>query len=491
MVKQQTVILVGLLGINLLLSGSVVAQQRRFGVNQPATEKKEDRRFGVDSTGKKEDRRFGVDSSSYFSAPNRRFGVQQVGEAKAEAIRQSNPRPAVSGPEALVTKAERLVDQGEVKRAQELYLKALEIQPQLASARLGLGYLLLELGDYDNAAQEFQQAVTYTPKDSQAILNLGVAFYRGGRIDEAIKQYENALAESKGQLVAGHFNLAMAYAHKSDFNKAIEHYQAAIKLRKNYPEAYNNLGLIYEASGDLAMAGEQFRLAIEQRRGNYPLAHYNLARFYHGNKKYQEAIAEFQLAIKQQPNFPEAYLDLGNIYLLRTSLFATNELEQAAAAYRKALELRKDDYALAHENLAITLTEMGKKEEALAQYRIAFAQYQGRCPEALHNLIATITEKKSFLIGNELSRLDSPGNLKPSKNSTGLNERLIAALSKYEELDEEEKDLPQVHYCIGRAYTVVGKWSEAANEFALASKQVVDDEAKQALNSLLQLARYF
>src|SRR5438105_14524522 len=100
--------------------------------------------------------------------------------------------------------------------------------------------------------------------------------------------------------------------------------------------------------GDLTAAAKQFQFALAARQGRYPLAHYNLARYYYELACYDEAIAEFLLALKQQRDFPEAYLELGNLYLLPATLTNRDERARAIAAYRKAIELRQGSYPLAH-----------------------------------------------------------------------------------------------------------------------------------------------
>jgi tetratricopeptide (TPR) repeat protein len=437
---------------------------------------------------------------------SQRFGVQQVGEASPEATRPLAARPAASGPEVIVEKADLLVKQGQITRAVELYHKALGAQPELLGARIGLGYAFFQQGDFEAAANEFRQVIAIAPNNAEAKLNLGAALYRGGNISQAIEQYQRALTDRKEQFPAAHFNLAMAYAHEGDLNQAVAHYRSAIEQRGNYPEACNNLGLVYEAMADTNDAAAQYRLAIQQQRGNYPLAHYNLARFYSNETKFDDAIVELRLAVKQQENFPEAYLDLGNLYILRSSLNGSNELDLAIGAFKKAIELRNNIYPLAHENLAIALAKKTQRAEALKEYRIAFEQYSGQCPETLNNLVVLLENKTIFLIGNELSRLDNPGNLKYRKSERGgdnqndidkyqgqLAQHLREALDKYQELDDELKDADDARYCAGLAFAAVSDWKNAIDELAraveISNKQ--DAEAARAIAAIIESVRYY
>ncbi|MEW6730602.1 MAG: tetratricopeptide repeat protein, partial [Acidobacteriota bacterium] len=367
-----------------------------------------------------------------------RLGVQQVGEAVAEASRQLVARPAISGPEALVLKADRLVGEGKISPAVEIYRKAIDMQARLLSAHIGLGYALIKMGEFAAAANYYRKALALSPQNSEVQLNLGVACYRSGNIVEAITQYQQAIAQHKGPFPAAHFNLAMAYAHQSNFTAAIDHYQTAIRQRDNkYPEAHNNLGLIYEVLGENETATKHFHLAIEQQRGRYALAHYNLARLYQVVGKFSEAAEGFQLAIKYQPDFPEAYLDLGNLYLIRTITKNSNELELAITTYQKALKLRNNIYPLAHENLAIALTKKGELTQALEEFRIAYDQNEGESPETLQNLITAISDQEMFIIGNELSRLANAGNLKQKRADAEIPIRFQTALDKYDSLEDK------------------------------------------------------
>src|SRR5262249_51943595 len=127
---------------------------------------------------------------------SQRLGIQQVGEAIAEATRSGPPKP--TGPEAIVDRADKLVEQGKPEEAVPIYRKVLDSNPELISANMGLGYAYIKMGEFDSAVNQFQKAVDYSPGNAEAKLNLGVALYRSGRIQDAIDEYEKSLAERKG-----------------------------------------------------------------------------------------------------------------------------------------------------------------------------------------------------------------------------------------------------------------------------------------------------
>ena len=75
-----------------------------------------------------------------------------------------------------------------------------------------------------------------------------------------------------------------------------------------------------------------------------------------------EAIAEFRKAIELDPKLANAHTNLG------TTLHAKNQLDEAIAEYKKAIEL-DPKFAMAHNNLATALQAKNQLDEAIAEYR--------------------------------------------------------------------------------------------------------------------------
>lgn len=468
---------------------------KRLGVEDPS------KRLGVEPQTKRSLR-----YTTPTNIPSKRLGVQQVGEALLE-IRRTPKLKTTPGSEELVTKADKLVDESQTDKAIEIYRKVIDSNSKTSSAYFGLATALIKLEKFDEAIEQINIGLKLSPDDIEGQVNLGVAFYRSGRIDESVAHYKNLLNSTKTKnaedIASIYYNLGVAYSHQEKFDEAISNYENAIKQQKNYSEAYNNLGLIYEAKGDGTKAKECFFAAIKSKN-IYPLAHYNLSRQYNPYDKdeYSKVIDELLIAIKQNPNFAEAYLDLGNRYLLKKALDTQSgevpDVNDAIKVFQKALSLRKDTYPLAHENLAIALTLQKNFKEAYAHYRIALDQYQETSLNTLHNIVTTrkkvedFSTRNDFYIGNELSRAEDESNLKKLSREKSI-EYMKVELDKYEALDDELKDNFTLRYCAGYCYFSVGNWNASIDEFAeaweLSGKK--DKDALNALIAVLELVKYY
>lgn len=455
-----------------------------------------------------------------------KLNIKQIGEASvqttrptlANAVKETSKRVLAEW-EIFIEKANRIteketVEESDIEQAIELYKKALNLKPKTVDAYLGLGYAYLRVRDFEKSVFYYQEATKQEPKNIEARINLAVATYYTGKIEDAIKEYTEALNESKNPVPELNFNLGIAHAHKGNFEEAIRYYKAALTQQKNYAEVHNNLGLLYEAKDDFNSARDSFKEAIKLKKGNYPLAHYNLARLQIFNRDYDGAIKSLALAIEQKNTFSQAYLTLGNAYLLLAingQDLKVAEIDLAIKNYQRAIELNNGFYPLAHENLAIALSQKGIDKEAFSEFRLAVEQYGGNCPKTFANLLAVVNKKNIspiFIVGDELADRDNPSSLRRryqdlqvlKKNASSLDKdyktqmvaNLRELLDKYDGLDDEEKDLPDIRFCAGRIYLVTNQLQEAINEFELGLKLSKNTDKKLSiwLKSTLEILSY-
>jgi TolB-like protein/Tfp pilus assembly protein PilF len=131
--------------------------------------------------------------------------------------------------------------------AERLFLKALEIDPQLARAHVGLAYIYeyrLEFGLGDpaeNLAKQMQaarNAVQLDPNDGETQLILGHAFAYQGMADQALEQFskaENSAPNNADVLIL----IAWYLPQLGQSDRAVALAERALQLNPNYPNWYN------------------------------------------------------------------------------------------------------------------------------------------------------------------------------------------------------------------------------------------------------------
>jgi Flp pilus assembly protein TadD len=89
-------------------------------------------------------------------------------------------------------------------------------------------------------------------------------------------------------------------AKKAWFDEAIDHYQMALKIKKDDHVLWTNLGSVYVRMGKDSSAISAFKRAI-QIEPLHAIAHYNLGAIYDAHNKFDEAVREYKTALTLDP----------------------------------------------------------------------------------------------------------------------------------------------------------------------------------------------
>jgi len=128
----------------------------------------------------------------------------------------------------------------------------------------------------------WEDVVRKSPNKMRGHNNLGAVYAAKGWFDKAIEHYQIALRLKPNITeiyynAAIYYNLGKAYDAKGLIDKAIEHYQTALRLKPDFAEAYNNLGLVYEKNGLSDEAMKYYNAAL-RLNPEFKLARDNLNR---------------------------------------------------------------------------------------------------------------------------------------------------------------------------------------------------------------------
>jgi tetratricopeptide (TPR) repeat protein len=183
-----------------------------------------------------------------------------------------------------------------------------------------------------------------------------------------------------------HYGLGSVFLHKEQLDEAIAHYQKALEINPDYPNAKNDLGtaLLKKGRLDEAIACYQQALQIEP---DYVKARNNLGNALLQEGRMEEAITQYQEVLQIKPDFAEASYNLGNVLVQR------GQADDALPHFQRALQINPN-YVDARVNLGNVLLQKGSMDEAIAQFRQAL-QLNPDCAAAHINLGNALLQKGS------------------------------------------------------------------------------------------------
>jgi tetratricopeptide (TPR) repeat protein len=298
----------------------------------------------------------------------------------------SEPKLPPTKPEAVdaLKDAARLVRLGPANydRATERLRAAAELDVNLWEAWYDLGWVQLQLHHPADAVPALEKALAILPTHVPAVEALGAAYSDLGRSADAARLYRGWLDrradDPKGAPLRVLLGGALRRAGKLD--DAIEALRTALRQQPRSTAALNELGLVYQAKGQLELADLVLHRALEVDDKSKAAAETwnNLGLVALARRRDQEAFAHFDQAARLDPQLTVArrnkaivYLDCGDYQR------AVDELKQVTKA----------DAADGEAWIALGVAERGrgKLDEAQRAYDQAL-ELSPLAPDALYDL---------------------------------------------------------------------------------------------------------
>jgi len=260
-----------------------------------------------------------------------------------------------------ITLAERLLEEGDVARAQQLVADALGSDARDARALHLAGRIERLAGRHDAALAHLEQAAEIAPERVATRLEIA-ALHRGARDLEAARD-ELALAlHYEPENAAAHFELGSLHRQRGDQESAIECLRRAIALDASHALAHAELGYVYLKRELFNEALEVLERAVELDPRSF-VAQSNLGYVYVKLEQYERAHDVYsRLCAKTPRSILWPRINLGN------TLDHTGRFEEAQRVYRDILAYEPNNYA-AHWNRADNLLALGEFEQGWQQYR--------------------------------------------------------------------------------------------------------------------------
>lgn len=273
--------------------------------------------------------------------------------------------------------AEAYLSRGETDLALVAFNEALEDNPRLTAAHLGIGSIMKDRGNLEEASEAYRKAVDTDANSFEARHQYGLVNHLMGRLREAVKSYLAAIpiepnnAEVRRHLASAYMqlgdpasalpharkaaelnpdsqpdwaNLAANYAMLSRHEDAVNAYRQAAELGDmeehillgladahiklgNYARAINTLNTLIYRTGPSASSTAYERLGVAQYR----------------LRRYEDALASFEKAVGIDPTDTAALNGIGAAYMtlyIEGERANTTQKAEALSAWRRSLRLR-------------------------------------------------------------------------------------------------------------------------------------------------------
>lgn len=216
----------------------------------------------------------------------------------------------------------------DMEKAAERFKKAIEQNPNYATARHWYANLLSDLGRTSEALAEMKRALALDPLSPIINMALSATLWESGQFSEALDQHRRAQALA-ADFVEGHLSLASVLQTagkwaeaEAELNKALDLDPNSSAARRAFAEHLVCLGRFDEALETLHKV-----LVMEP---DSPVVNHTYGRALALSRQYEEAVTQLLRTLDLNPEGLDPLLTLGEVYTL------LGRHEQALEAFRQA-----------------------------------------------------------------------------------------------------------------------------------------------------------
>lgn len=314
----------------------------------------------------------------------------------SEAVSLLSPRVPVgsANADAQLALARTHYALGDFKRAQQRYLRTLELNPSSTDAALGVAASLRGQGDAAGALKVLAVLVDQQPGWEGARIEYGRTLLALNREDEALQQFRE-VGKRQDDPTYAYKAMAQNLIDLDQPERAARYYQQLVALPQADADSHARYSELLLAQGKPEEGRQVLRDGLK-RHPDSAYLHYRLGSYLASIRQYAEAVTELGRAAELAPRNSDVLVALS---------LAQARQGDAAAAAETAGRLYEMDRARSGSALlyAVRLEAAGKDREAERIYRQVLER-EPRNTVALNNLAGLRAEARSFDEAEALAR---------------------------------------------------------------------------------------
>jgi tetratricopeptide (TPR) repeat protein len=304
-------------------------------------------------------------SAQSSGAFDRGMAEFRAGNYSSAAVLFADAETASPGAtDALLYQAKSLVHIQDFAGAERGLRGYVASHPDSSDALYMLGFVLNRLNRPAESLVSYTKAAAIARPTADDLKIVGLDYVLLDDYADAIKWLEKAVALDGHNNKDAWYYLGRAYYTKSRLIEARNAFLTVLDLDPRDAKAENNLGLIFESSGQANAAIEAYRKAITwQEQSLHPSEqpYVNLGNLLMEQGRPADAIGSLEKAAGLAPGNAFCHLTLGNAYL------RTRRLEGAQRELEKATQLEPDN-AAAHYQLGKLYKQIHALDRAKAEF---------------------------------------------------------------------------------------------------------------------------
>lgn len=172
--------------------------------------------------------------------------------------------------------------------------------------------------------------------ESGSMLRLAYVQLERGQVKEALASANDAVKRDPKNSDAHNF-LGLIHMSQSDYTNAVAELKEAVRLNPFFTDAHNNLGVAYRELKEYDKSLAEFQTALKDKTYRTPeKVQLNLGHLYNDQGVMSAAVQAYERAVAANPNYVLGYLALGTAYQ------KMGRKEEALAQFRKVVALAPD-----------------------------------------------------------------------------------------------------------------------------------------------------